>query len=135
GFSDLLEPTNWKWPVCYLFQDMNGTSMERVFGSSAGVAFGPMRTKHVAGIRWKLELVGQAFVPVGRRSVLFLPDSPQANDFHRLGRDDIRYVIWDDEVPVPPALAARSTSVERISGFLLFTLPAPHREAFGPARS
>jgi hypothetical protein len=137
SFSDFLDLGNWKWPVCYLFEDMNGTSMERVFSGSAGVAFGPLRTKHFAGthfagIRKKVELIGQAFLPIGRRPVLFLPDSPQPDDFHRLARDDIRYVIWDDEVPVPSDLTERSASVERISGFLLFTLSAPQREALGP---
>jgi hypothetical protein len=116
--TEVLNPQNWRWPVCHLFPDTRDTIFERILRGNKTVAVGPLNEKQswrIVGIR------GQLSQPIGARKIVYLDESgdmaAQAFSQH------VRYVVWDGDLPIPSTLESRAARVERAGGFVVLTLP------------
>ncbi|MDD8014250.1 MAG: hypothetical protein PHX45_01045 [Acidobacteriota bacterium] len=115
SLGNLFKPSRWNWPACYLFPEMRNTVMERILGQRADVAMGPhgkMEFWLYAG------LVGQLSQPVGARRLIFL-DGPGEPENMPPG---VKYVIWDETLPLPPSLKPLRKSGTSVGGFLVLPL-------------
>lgn len=112
SLGNLFKPSRWNWPSCYLFPEMQNTVMERILSQRADVAMGPhgkMEFWLYAG------LVGQLSQPIGARRLIFLDGSDEAE--YRLS--GVRYIIWDETLPLPPSLRPLRESGTSVGGFLV----------------
>ncbi|MBI4559873.1 MAG: hypothetical protein HY706_19970 [Candidatus Hydrogenedentes bacterium] len=111
-------------PKSYIFTNLNGTAMESVLHSDATVALGALRRpRHL--------ILGQFCQPLGVRGIVLLSDE-NLKDAERtakfLREHDVRYVIWDNGIPLPSALERTAARVERIPNFIVLEIAASPRD-------
>jgi hypothetical protein len=66
-------------------------------------------------------LVGELAQPIGTRHLEFIDESQGASG--QFGLADVKYILWDGSVTLPPALASMADSVTPAAGFLVLSLP------------
>jgi hypothetical protein len=111
----------WRHPVCYMMPELNGTVFDDILSGDAAVAVGRLDTQQESGT-YKVEILGQLSLPIGRRAVLPLPDRVDDAAVARLRAQNVRYVIWDDAVPLPDSLWRAAGQVCQPPGFLVVVL-------------
>ncbi len=117
NLANAFKPGTWDWPTSYLFPDMQGTILENILTQSGTVEIGPYGNMEF----WRyVGLVGQLSQPIGARHLAFISETQGKNE--QVG-PDIKYVIWDESVPLPSNLASRADTITPAAGFLILSLP------------
>ncbi len=115
---NIFKPGTWEWPTNYLFPDMRGTVLEDVLTQPGTVVIGP----HGDMEYWRyVGLVGELAQPIGTRHLEFIDESQGASG--QFGLADVKYILWDGSVTLPPALASMADLVTPAAGFLVLSLP------------
>ncbi len=108
----VLAARNWKWPTSYLFAEMRHTEFDRMLAADDAVAVGPLHLQ-------KIMLMGQLSLPLGHREIILLrPSGEQLVS----AASRVRYVVWDDTVPLPAVLERLAVPAAHVAGFWLFTV-------------
>jgi len=116
NLAHILDKHTWEWPKAYLFEDMQDTVLEGILSGNDTVALGPHGDNdfwHYAG------LVGQLSQPIGERRLLLLTEDDVRG---QLQSEVVRYVLWDETVPVPEELEALAVQMEHVDQFIVITL-------------
>jgi hypothetical protein len=111
NLGNIFKPGTWNWPTGYLF-------LEDVLTQTGTVIIGPnggMEFWHYVG------LVGQLSQPIGARRLVFISDSQGVSG--QIELSDVRYIIWDDSLPLPTALASLAKSITPAWNVLVLSLP------------
>jgi hypothetical protein len=118
NLTHLFNPDTWTWPTTYLFPDMKGTVLETVLDQKENVALGPH-----GGMDWwrYVGFVGQLSQPIGARQLIFIDGSPGTID--SLKQTNIKYVLWDESLPLPESLKRMASSITQAGGYTILTLP------------
>ena len=66
-------------------------------------------------------MVGQLSQPIGARRLVFISDSQGVSG--QIELSEVRYIIWDDSLPLPTALAALAKSITPAWHYLVLSLP------------
>jgi hypothetical protein len=118
SLTHVFEPKTWTWPTTYLFPDMKGTVLETVLDQNENVALGP----HGAMDWWRyVGFVGQLSQPIGARQLIFIDGTAGTTDLLKLSH--IRYVLWDESLPLPDTLKGIASNNTQASGYTILTLP------------
>lgn len=118
NLGNIFKPGSWDWPASYLFPDMKGTVIEDVLTQPGNVVIGPhgdMEFWRYAG------LIGELAQPIGVRHLEFISESQ--GESGQIGLGDVKYIIWDETVTLPPALASLADNISPAGGFLVLSLP------------
>jgi len=87
-------------PLDHVFPHLRRTVMDVV-----------MREDVVARSRWaayNTRIEGILCQPLGRRRIHILPDTPSVEDIQTIRKQGVRWVLWDDRVPLPETLLAQA---------------------------
>jgi len=116
--ANILRPGIWDWPAAYLFPDMENTPIQEILSLNENVALGPrgeMDFGRYSG------LVGELCQPIGARSLTFQDEKPDRSFNDPLA--SVKYVLWDETVPLPADISARALSETSAAGFIILTMP------------
>ena len=108
------------------FADLNGTVFDEIFAGDSPVATGPLVGQLPDG-RWKQELVGRLSLPIGQRNLFAVPRGAALEHTKRLALRNVRWLIWDDTLPLPP-MAKTAVRTTDAGGFIVLEFAqAPDR--------
>jgi hypothetical protein len=137
GIHHLPELITSRRPYYYLkFPKMKGTVFDAILASDDAVAIGPMEPDP-ARDTGKYLLVGWLSAPIGRRNIVALPLNPNSSEVERVRRESVRWIIWDDTVPLPENLRGMADWQTRAAGFRVLRRPMStesvgHRKTSAP---
>jgi len=99
---NLLQVFSTRYPADYFWDDLSGSAFENIFADIKPVAVGPLRVMSQPILGHLTQ--GQAF---GERDIYFIEPSIATNqermkEFFR--QRSIRYVIWEEGMPIPASL-------------------------------
>lgn len=117
NLGNIFKPGTWDWPANYLLPDLKGTAIEDVLTQPGNVVIGPhgdMEFWRYAG------LIGELAQPIGVRHLEFINESQ--GESGQIGLGDVKYIIWDETVILPPALASLTDNIAPAGGFLVLSL-------------
>jgi hypothetical protein len=118
NLANIFKPDTWEWPTGYLFPDMRNTVLEDVLTQPGTVVIGP----HGEMEFWRYAgLIGELAQPIGTRRLEFISES-QGNS-GQIGLADVEYILWDESIVLPHALASLADTITPAGGFLVLKLP------------
>lgn len=121
-----VRPESWWRPHTYLYPEVAGTVLSEILQSDVPVAVGHMWTISPSG-RWKHNLLGALTLPLGHRDLMPLPNEITPDHLIPLREEmrarNVRYIILDDQEPVPVVLHYLAVEEIAVPGFLVLTLP------------
>jgi hypothetical protein len=118
NLGNIFKASTWEWPTSYLFPDMRGTALDNVLTQPGTVVIGPRGDMEL----WRYQgLVGELAQPIGTRHLEFISESQGASG--QFGLADVKYILWDETVVLPPALASLADSITPAGGYLVLKLP------------
>jgi hypothetical protein len=106
-----------KWKL--LWPEMEGTVMERVLTGEDTVALG-LAGNHRPPYDKEVLMIGGLISPLGRRTIVPVRGNLSEDDVAALRRDGVRYVVWDNDYPLPPAM--HNHPIEKAPGFFVVDL-------------
>jgi hypothetical protein len=118
NLGNIFKPGTWNWPTNYLFPEMQDTILEDVLTQTGTVIIGPN-----GGMDYWLYIgmVGQLSQPIGARHLVFINELQSESG--QIDLSDVSYIIWDDSLPLPTALASLAISITPAWDFLVLSLP------------
>ena len=104
-----------------LWPELTGSGFEQIFSGSDGVAISPL-TSH-PGTNHDL-IIGGLVQVLGQRQIVSIHEPLTDEKVNGLLAQNVRYVIWDDHLPLPEPLGDRGFFIEKAPGFYLVRLAA-----------
>jgi hypothetical protein len=106
ALANPFQPGIWDQQTAYLFPKMQGTILDDVLTQNGTVVIGPIGSM----LAWRyVGFVGQLSQPIGARRLVFIQDLPVTNALEQM--TGAKYLLWDDTLPLPAALAAQAKSI------------------------
>jgi hypothetical protein len=99
---------------------LNGTVFDEILAGDSAIAVGPLMSQLPNG-QWKQELVGRLSLPIGQRKLFAVPQNATLENTKELTIRNVRWLIWDDTLPLPP-LAATAVKKTNTSGYIVLQL-------------
>lgn len=106
-----------KWKL--LWPEMAGTAMERILSGDDSIALG-LYGNHPPPNEKEVFIIGGLISPLGRRCIVPVRDDINENQIAALRRAGVRYIVWDDNYPLPPLF--HSHRLEKTPGFFVVFL-------------
>lgn len=118
NLANAFKASTWDWPTSYLFPDMRDTIIDEVLTQPGTVVIGP----HGNMDFWRYAgLIGELAQPIGDRHLEFITEVQGKTG--QIGLQGVKYILWDESVALPPALASLADSVTPAAGYLVLSLP------------
>lgn len=86
------------------------------------VALGPLRSAVPGTIKVKAELIGYLCYPLGRRLIVPLSETAAETELAALRAHGVETVLWDETLPLPPALRAAARRESARLGVIVLRL-------------
>jgi hypothetical protein len=110
-------------PLCRIMPELDGSVFDEILTGEDPVAIRLLEhTQQKKSGTYKILILGPLSQPIGRRALLPVPDTVDAAAVAVLREKKVRYVIYDDELPLPPALAGAAARICHAPGYVVLVL-------------